>query len=259
MNSLLDMIWIEWRKVIRSGMLLWTALGSLFMPFGIAFLIFVARNPEISRRLGLISAKADLLAYSATDWPAYLKLFGQLMAMGGFFLFSMVITWMFGREFADGTLKDWLAVPVQRSIILLAKLIVFVLWSALLTMVIFVVGLITGMLIGLPGGSIETLIQGSAMILVTAFLTIVIVIPLALLASVGRGYLLSIGAMVLLVMAANVLALAGWGAYFPWGIPGLYATDKSVLTAASYGVVLFTGLAGMVATHFWWKFADQSR
>jgi hypothetical protein len=37
MNNLFDMLWIETRKAIRSKMPLWTALGSLFMPFGIAF------------------------------------------------------------------------------------------------------------------------------------------------------------------------------------------------------------------------------
>ncbi len=44
MNNLSDMIWIELRKAIRSRMPLWTALGSLFMPLGIAFLIFVASS-----------------------------------------------------------------------------------------------------------------------------------------------------------------------------------------------------------------------
>ncbi|HLE51770.1 MAG TPA: ABC transporter permease, partial [Anaerolineales bacterium] len=103
---------------------LWTALGSLFMPLGIAFLIFVSKNPEISQKLGLVSAKANLIAYSATDWPTYLRLFGQIIAAGGFFLFVLAVSWVFGREFADGTLKDMLAVPVQRSSILLAKFIV---------------------------------------------------------------------------------------------------------------------------------------
>ena len=69
MNNLSDMVWIELRKAVRSKMPLWTALGSLFMPLGIAFLIFVARNPVISEKLGLISVKANLMAYSATDWP----------------------------------------------------------------------------------------------------------------------------------------------------------------------------------------------
>src|SRR5512137_241376 len=138
MNNLSDMIWIELRKAIRSRMPLWTALGCMFLPLGIAFLIFVARNPEISQQLGLVSAKANLMAYAATDWPTYLGLFGQLIAAAGLLLFCLVISWVFGREFTDGTLKDMLAVPVQRSKILLAKFIVVAIWSALLTVVIFV-------------------------------------------------------------------------------------------------------------------------
>src|SRR5512136_1924119 len=144
MSALADMLWVELRKVYRSRLPIFITAGSLVMPLGIAFLIFVARNPEISQQLGLVSAKANLMAYAATDWPTYLGLFGQLMAAGGFFLFILIISWTFGREFADGTLKDMLAVPVQRSSILLAKFIVVAAWSAMLTMVIFVVGLIMG-------------------------------------------------------------------------------------------------------------------
>ena len=259
MNNLSDMIWIELRKAIRSRMPLWTALGSLFMPLGIAFLIFVSKNPEMSQKLGLISAKANLMAYAATDWPAYLGLFGLIIAAGGFLLFILIISWMFGREFTDGTLKDLLAVPVQRSSILLAKFIVVAIWSAVLTMVILIVGLVMGVIIKLPGGSISVISQGSALGVITACLVIAVVMPFALFASVGRGYLLPIGVAILTLMITNLEALAGWGEYFPWAVPGLYAQGKSSLPPISYGIVFLTGLAGMIATYLWWKFADQNR
>lgn len=259
MDNLSDMVWIEWRKAIRSRMPLWTALGSLFMPLGIAFLIYVSKNPEISQQLGLISAKANLLAYSTTDWPTYLGLFGQLIAAGGFLLFILVISWVFGREFADGTVKDILAVPVQRASILLAKFTVVALWSAALTMVIVVGGLVMGAIIGLPGGSIGAILQGSAIVGATACLAIVVVLPFAFFASAGRGYLLPIAVALLTLMMTNLVAIAGWGEYFPWAVPGLYAQGKTSLAPISYWIVFLTGLAGMVATYIWWKFADQSR
>jgi ABC-2 type transport system permease protein len=257
MNNLSDMIWIELRKAIRSRIPLWTALGSLFMPLGIAFLIFVARNPEISKKLGLVSAKADLIAYSATDWTAYLGLSGMVIAAGGFFFFVLSISWIFGREFADGTLKDMLAVPVQRSSILLAKFIVTAVWSAAIALEMSIFGLVTGAIIRLPGGSPEVILQGAALLLTTACLVIMVVMPFAFFASVGRGYLLPLSVAILLVMMANVVALAGWGEYFPWGVPGLYAQGYS-LPPISYWIVCLTGLAGMAATYFWWKYADQS-
>jgi len=222
-------------------------------------LIFVAKNPEISQKLGLVSAKANLIAYSATDWPTYLGLFGQLIAAGGFVLFILIISWVFGREFADGTLKDMLAVPVQRSGILLAKFIVVAIWSALLTAVIFIAGLVMGAIIRLPGGSIGVIFQGTVLVAVTACLVIVVVMPFALFASVGRGYLLPVGVAVLTLMMTNLVAIVGWGEYFPWAVPGLYALGKSSLTPISYWIVFLTSLAGMIATHLWWKLADQSR
>ena len=34
-----------------------------------------------------MSAKTNLITYAATDWPAYLGLTGQIIAVGGFFFF----------------------------------------------------------------------------------------------------------------------------------------------------------------------------
>ncbi len=199
------------------------------------------------------------MAYSATDWPTYLGLFGQIIAAGGFFLFVLAISWVFGREFADGTLKDMLAVPVQRSSILLAKFIVVAVWSAALTIIIFIVGLVMGAIIKLPGGSLSVILQGSTVMAITACLVIAVVLPFALFASVGRGYLLPMGVAVLTLMMANLVVIVGWGEYFPWAVPGLYAQGESSLTPISYWIVVFTGLAGMIATYLWWKYADQNR
>jgi ABC-2 type transport system permease protein len=253
------MIWIETRKALRSRMPLWTGLGSLFMPLAIAFLIFVARNPQISQAMGLISAKANLVAYSATDWPAYINLIGLFIAAGGFFLFVLIISWVFGREFSDGTLKDLLAVPVTRSCILLAKFIVAVAWSVVLSLVLLIVGLLMGFLINLPGGSPDVIFRGSLLGLASSCLTIVVVLPFALFASIGRGYLLPIGVAVLTLMATNFMGLAGWGEYFPWAIPGIFAQAKAPLGPVSYGIVVVTGVVGVIATYLWWKFADQNR
>jgi ABC-2 type transport system permease protein len=235
MNALSDMLWIESRKALRSRMPLFTTVGCLFMPLGIAFLIFVATHPEVSRKLGLVSAKANLMAYAATDWPAYLGLTAQIIAAGGFFLFCLILCWVFGREFVDGALKDLLAVPVPRGSILLAKFIVAAAWSAALAVVIFTASLLTGALIGLPGGSF------------------------AFFASVGRGYLLPIGVAILALIMANLVVVMGWGEYFPWAVPGLFAQGQGYLLPISYGIAVLTGLAGMGATYLWWKYADQSR
>lgn len=258
MNNLSDMIWIELRKAIRSRIPLWTLLGSLFMPLGTAFLIFVAKHPEIFQKLGLVNAKANLIAYSATDWPSYLVLFAEIVSAGGFFFFVMAISWIFGREFADGTLKDILAVPVQRSTILLAKFIVGIAWCIAIAIIILVIGLVIGAVIQLPGGSFSVILQGIKVTAITASLIIVVVLPFSLFASLGRGYLLPIGVAVLTLIMANLIMVIGWGEYFPWAVPILYAQGENTLGSISYWILFLVSLVGIIGTYFWWKYADQS-
>jgi ABC-2 type transport system permease protein len=259
MTNFAAMLWVETRKAWRSHMPLFTTLFALFMPLGIAFLIFVATHPGVSARLGLVTAKANLLAYSRTGWPLYLALLAQTVAAGGFFVFCFVISWVFGREFADGTVKDLLAVPVGRPIILLAKFVVAGAWSAVLAAGMLGAGLLVGALIGLPEGSPAALLAGSAAVAVTACLALLVVLPFAFFASIGRGYLLPIGLAILSVVAANLLAVLGLGSYFPWAVPALYAQGKGDLVPLSYGLALLAGLAGLLGTCAWWQYADQTR
>jgi len=259
MKEFSDMLWVETRKAIRSRMPLFTGIGALFMPLGIAFLVFVATNPDLSRKLGLVGAKANLMAYATTDWTAYMRALAQTIAAGGFFIFCFINSWVFGREFADHTVKDLLAVPVRRGSILLAKFAVTALWSAALAVEMLAVGLVGGALMGLPNGSAGALARGILAAGATAGLTIIVIPPFAFLAGVGRGYLLPIGAAILAIVMANLSAILGWGAYFPWAVPGLVAQDVSALTPASYLIAILTGAAGAFGAYLWWKYADQNR
>jgi ABC-2 type transport system permease protein len=253
------LLWVEFRKAWRSKMWLWTSLGSLFLPLAIAFLLFVARNEELSHKLGLVGTKANLVAYSGADWTAYLGLFIQMVSAGVFFLLVISISWVFGREFTDGTVKDLLAVPVRRSSILLAKFILIAVWAVLLTVVILVSGFLMGMLLNLPGGSVALFLGGSGRVLLTACLVTLVVLPFAFFASAGRGYLLPLGMAVLALLMANLAVVIGWGEVFPWSIPLIMAQAKEPLPPASTLIVILTGLAGMAATWLWWKNTDQSR
>jgi ABC-2 type transport system permease protein len=261
MNNLKNAFWIEWRKARRSNMPIWTGLGFLLMPLASAFLMFIYKNPDFARKSGLVSAKANLMMASA-DWPSYLHTLNQGIAIGGIMLFSLVISWIFGREFADGTIKDLLAVPLPRAIIVLAKFLVFATWSALLTLEVLLVGLGMGLLIGLPQGSAPLFWQGTVNLLIAVSLVLLTLTPFAFLASVGRGYLLPLGLTMLVLISANVAMVIGWGHLFPWSIAAMYAeggVQAAQLEPASYGVVAVTALLGLFGSYQWWTSADQNR
>jgi ABC-2 type transport system permease protein len=257
MSALANMLWIETRKVLRSRVPFFTALGFLMMPLIGALLIFIYKDPQLARQLGLLGTKANLVVGSA-DWPGYLNLLIEFTALGGFFFFCLAISWTFGREFTDGTLKDLLAVPVPRFSIVLAKFIVAAGWCLALIVETYATGLALGALIRLPGGSPAVILHGLGQLSVTAGMSILLVLPFGFFASLGRGYLLPVGIALLALILGNLSITLGWGEFFPWAIPGMYLQETD-LPLFSYAIVFLTGLAGVVGTHLWWNYADQDR
>ncbi len=74
MNNLSNMIWVEGKKSLASKIPVWTSGFALILPIMIGLMILISKNPEISRKLGVISAKADLIGFSATNWSAFMGL-----------------------------------------------------------------------------------------------------------------------------------------------------------------------------------------
>ncbi|MEA4909534.1 MAG: ABC transporter permease subunit [Chloroflexi bacterium] len=261
MNNMITMTRIELLKAVRSKVPLLTAAVFLLINLAMALMMFVLKDPELARRLGIISMKAQLTGGSA-DWPTYLGMISMVVALAGLIFFSMICSWVFGREFADGTLKDWLAVPVSRSTVLLAKFITVSIWAVALVIQLIVISLPLGEWIGLQQNTSAVILAGLGRMLISAGLTILLIFPFAFFAGLGRGYLLPVGVAILTLIASQVLATMGWGEVFPWAIPGMYADFSGtgfVLTPSMVWIVILTGLAGIGITLLWYQKADQSR
>jgi ABC-2 type transport system permease protein len=212
--------------------------------------------------MGMISAKAQIVG-GAADWPTYLELLAQAVAIGGILVFSMITSWVFGRECSDRTLKDLLALPTPRTSIVAAKFLVITLWAVLLALLIYGLGLLVGILVGLPSAPAAVIGHGTAVLASTTVLTVLLVTPVAFFAGIGRGYLAPIGATIFLVVLAQIVAAAGWGEYFPWAIPALHAgmvgPENAQLGVISYILVASTFAIGLAATLWWWEKADQTQ
>jgi len=219
--------------------------------------MIVLKDPEMARRVGLISAKAQL-TMGAADWPTYLRFLTLAVGAGGIILFSLITSWVFGREYADRTVKDLLALPTSRSTIVLGKLILIAVWSAIITLTTCLITLLVGTLLRLPPVPVQIFIQSGITIAVAACLTIALSTPVALAASAWHGYLPAIGVMILVMGLSQLVNAAGWGEYFPWSVPALYVQGET-LGIISYVIVLLTSIAGLVGTLLWWELADQTR
>lgn len=261
MNGLTAAVWAETLKARRSRMSWLSVLAISLAPLMGGLFMMILKDPEWARRFGLISTKAQITAGTA-DWPTYFALLTQAVAIGGVVVFGLVAIWVFGREYGDHTVTDLLALPTSRATIVLAKFAVIAFWSAVLTALVYGIGLGIGAVVELPGWSTALAVGAAGQIAVTAVLTVALVSPFAWVASAGRGYLPPIGVMFLVIFLSQVVAALGWGAYFPYSVPaissGVAGPSMQDLDAGSYLLVFLTGILGVVGTATWWQFADQT-
>ncbi|MBK9208211.1 MAG: ABC transporter permease [Anaerolineales bacterium] len=149
MNNLVQAIWVEFLKARRSKVPLFTALGFAMIPLGGGFFMIVLKDPEMARRVGLISMKANLTMGTA-DWNNYFQFLIMAVGAGGLVLFGVITSWVFGREYSDHTIKDLFALPTSRSTIVMSKCIVVMRWSFALTIMLCLLTFCIGTALSLP-------------------------------------------------------------------------------------------------------------
>ncbi len=262
MNAFLTAFWAESLKARRSKISWLTAAAYMFMPAVGGLFMFILKDPEQAKSMGLISAKAQMTA-AVADWPTFFMILSMGIGTAGSVLFAIITTWIFGREFSDHTVKNLLSLPISRGILVGAKFALALLWILGLTLVIFLVSLGIGALVNIPGWSTALAWHSLTSLMLAVFLITLLMSFVAFFASVGRGYLPPIGWAFLMMGLAQIASVLGWADWFPWAVPTLFFTINGPRTAPvalhSYLVVLLTCLSGAAATFLWWRRADQTR
>jgi ABC-2 type transport system permease protein len=265
MSGLRAAISVEFLKARRSKVPWAIAAGFSLGPIVGGIFMLILKDPARARQLGLLGAKAQLTAGTA-DWPTFVNLVSQAVAIGGGILFAFLFAWLFGREWSDRTIRDLVASPTRRSSVVLAKIAAGSIWAAGIAAwalaLALVIGLSIDALVGLPGRSDNVIVHGLAGAAAAAVLTIALQTFTAFFASAGRGYMPALAWAVFAVFLAQIFAVLGWGAWFPWSVPALLSgaagPDAEPVSAAGVLIVLATALVGLVATIAWWERADQT-
>ena len=262
MTNLSSALWVEFLKLRRSKIPLITALGYSIAPLIGGLFMIILKDPEAARSMGLISTKAQITIGTA-EWSTMFNMLAQATAVGGGIVFAIFTAWLFGREFSDRTAKELLALPTSREVIIGAKFIVMVIWTLLLTVWCYFLGLLIGQLVDIPGWSSELLMSATIDILGAGVLVIILLPFVAFFASAGKGYLPSFGWLVLTVVMAQIAVITGWGDWFPWSVPALFSgavgPRSEFLGVHSYVIIVLASLSGIAATFYWWRNADQTK
>lgn len=262
MNGFIHALKAELIKMKHSRIILITFLVFAIPPVMGGVFMLIVRDPEALAKAGTLAVKVRAMNFTS-NWASYLDVLVQSMGIGGLLLFGFVASWIFGREYSEGTAKDLLSLPVTRTEIVHGKFAVYLLWCIGLALGNLLVGFGIGAILSLSEFNLE-IISGILVLYVkTTLLTLALGTPIAFFAFLGKGYLTPLGFVSVCIVFAQIVAATGYGHYFPWAIPGLYGGAggelKNSLNSLSYVILFGISAAGYMLIIAWWKYADQTK
>ena len=238
---MLTFIEMEFLKLKRSNIFLLSLIGAILPPL----LMFIA-------------------VFAFDEGHTFELLFSNVnMYMSALFailLYAIMISYLFGREYNEHTLKTMLTIPVSRGKFLLSKYVMFLVWILILTVVTSLSTMVLGFVAGLDGFSLKLFIDSFAQLLFANVLLFLTFSPFVFIS-------LFITNMVPAMVGGAGLALVNmmiygqtWAPYVPWVCPYLIASGEiaeySSSITLSYAVILATFAIGLVISYIYFTKTD---
>lgn len=257
-----DVLSTEFLKLRRTRITGLTWLAASIIPLVGGLFMWIVREPERAEQLGLLGQKAQFAGVTA-DWTGYFSFLLQAVGIGGMILVSVIAAFVYGREYADGTAKNMLALPLPRHHFALAKLIVVLAWFGAIILSLLIEAFVVGALLGLPGFSYSLAAHEAGNILLAALVAWLLVPAVAWIATLGRGYLAPLGFTIFMLVLGMIVGATGWGKWFPWSIVPLFAgvagPRLEILSPFSLVILVLTSSACVAAVVYQLRYADNTQ
>ncbi len=255
-----NLFFTEALKLRRSKVPVLTLLAFGLAPLAIGFLMLIFKDPEGAKRLGLIAAKAQMTGGSA-DWQ-FLFYITKAIFIAGAIIHAVLVAYVFGREYAEGTAKNMLTLPVSRPLLVINKYLVVTIIFFGICAAVFLETLLIGFLVRIPGWDMAQMLQTLANVAISALLITATGPFVALFAMIGKGYIAPIGfAMLSTILVGQLFAHTLWGRFIPWSMlfinAGAAGTDSGSLGVFSYSIAGLFFVLGIDACAHYLKLADN--
>ena len=240
---MLTFIEMEFLKLKRSKIFLLSLMGAILPPL----LMFIAVT-------------------SFEEGQSFEALFSNvnmyMSAMFAVLIFAIIISYLFGREYNEHTLKTMLTIPISRGKFLMSKYVMFLVWIVILTVVTSISTLIFGFAAGLEGFTLKLFADSFAQLLYSNVLLFLTFSPFVFLS-------LFITNMVPAMVGGAALSLVNlmvygqnWAPFVPWVCPYLIASGEiaeySAGIGVSYTVILATFVIGLAISYIYFTKKDVS-
>ena len=216
----------------------------------------------------LMAALPSVLMFIATfafdETQSFDALFSTVnMYMSALFailLFSIIISYLFGREYNEHTLKTMLTVPISRGKFLISKYVMFLIWILILTVVTSLSTLAFGFAAGLTGFTLQLFINSFAELLFANILLFLTFSPFVFISLFITNMVPAMVGGASLTLVSLLVNGQSWAPYVPWACPYLISSgeiaDYGVSLIIPYGVILVTFLIGIVGSYIYFTKKD---
>ena len=240
---MLTFIEMEFLKLKRSNIFLLSLMGAILPPF----LMFIA-------------------VFAFDEGNTFELLFNNVnMYMSALFailLFAIMISYLFGREYNEHTLKTMLTIPVSRGNFLLSKYVMFLVWILILTVVTSLSTLVFSFIAGLEGFSLKLFIDSFIQLLFANVLLFLTFSPFVFLSLVITNMVPAMVGGAGLTLVNMLIYGQTWAPYVPWVCPYLIASGEiaeySASISLSYGIILATFAIGLIISYIYFTRTDVS-
>ena len=216
----------------------------------------------------LMAALPSILMFIATfafdETQSFEALFSTVnMYMSALFailLFSIIISYLFGREYNEHTLKTMLTVPISRGKFLISKYVMFLIWILILTVVTSLSTLAFGFAAGLSGFTLQLFINSFAELLFANILLFLTFSPFVFISLFITNMVPAMVGGASLTLVSLLVNGQSWAPYVPWACPYLISSgeiaDYGVSLMIPYGVILATFIIGLVVSYVYFTKKD---
>lgn len=240
---MLTFIEMEFLKLKRSNIFLLSIMGAILPPL----LMFIA-------------------TFAFDETQTFEMLFSSVnMYMSALFailLFAIMISYLFGREYNEHTLKTMLTIPVSRGKFLLSKYVMFLAWILILTVVTSASTLVFGFVAGLDGFSVKIVADSFAQLLFANVLLFLTFSPFVFVSLLITNMVPAMVGGAGLTLVNMLIYGQTWAPYVPWVCPYLIASSEiaeySASITVSYGIILATFAIGLIVSYIYFTKTDVS-
>ena len=216
----------------------------------------------------LMAALPSVLMFIATfafdETQSFDALFSTVnMYMSALFailLFSIIISYLFGREYNEHTLKTMLTIPISRGKFLVSKYVMFLIWIVILSIVTSISTLAFGFIAGLSGFTLGLFINSFAELLFANLLLFLTFSPFVFISLFITNMVPAMVGGATLTLVNLLVNGQSWAPYVPWACPYLISSgeiaDYSVSLMIPYGVILVTFLIGIAISYIYFTKKD---